>query len=52
VIKTALGSLNKRLKRKSKFKQLSNSDLKALIQKRTIKSTFVNKGSKVYKTCA
>jgi hypothetical protein len=52
MIKTALSSLNKHLERKSEFRQLSGSDLKALIQKQTIKSTFVSKGSRVCKTSA
>jgi hypothetical protein len=52
VIKAALSSLNKRLKRESEFRQLSDLNLKTLIWKQTIKSTSVNKGSKVYKTSA
>jgi hypothetical protein len=52
VIKAALGSLDKRLERESKFRQLSGSDLKALIQKQTIESTFVGEGSKVCKASA
>jgi hypothetical protein len=52
VIKAALNSLNKRLKRENKFRQLSSLDLKTLIQKQTIKSTFVSKGFKVYKAFA
>jgi hypothetical protein len=49
VIKTVLSNLDKRLKRKSEFRQLSSSDLKALIRKRTIESTSVSKGSRVRK---
>jgi hypothetical protein len=52
VIKTALSSLDKRLKRESKFRQLSSLDLKTLIQKQTIESTFVGKGSGVRRTSA
>jgi hypothetical protein len=52
VIKTVLGSLDKRLERESKFRQLSGSDLKALIRKRTIESTSVGEGSKVRKASA
>jgi hypothetical protein len=52
VIKAALGSLDKRLERESEFRQLSNSDLKALIQKRTIESTSVGEGFGVRKASA
>jgi hypothetical protein len=44
--------LNNRLKLKSKFRRLSESELKAFVQKRTIKGLFVSRGSEVAKARA
>jgi hypothetical protein len=52
VIGAALGSLDKRLERESEFRQLSGSDLKALIRKRTMESTSVGGGSGVRRASA
>jgi hypothetical protein len=47
-----LSTLNNRLKLESKFRQLSKLELKALVQKQTIKSLSVGKGSEVARACA